>query len=601
MSVRLAIILHFHEPPLVDPAAGRAHLPWVRLRALKDYYGTAALLGLFDGVRITVSLSPSLVQQLERLPEDDYASLALKNPRELTPEEVSFILERFFHDGLTGRLERYAELRRKKESAERFGHQDLRDLQVLSTLAWVHPLAFDSSEELASLRRKGSSFDEDDKRTLFNACSRLVRNVLPALLELDRAGRVELATSAYYHPVLPLLCSPPIPGAPDAVDDAREQLARGRAFHERVFGGLPGGLWPPELAMSEPAFSLIADAGCAWTIADEGSLVGLPCEEVYRVHERDGTAVVFRDRRLSELMASGRRRAGAGAGAAAAAELVSRMLRIGEAVDDAVVTLALDGGRMRGGESLRSLFEHLAKEPRVRTCTVAEAASEGRRALGALKESSWAPAGDFSPWSAQEAWEELFSARRVALGNGSESARDAVLAAEASDWFAAVGDEESPFREEYVALFRAHLERASAHAGPSRVAATGGGLLAAMSYHLDGGFLTVELEPVEGRGAELAQRRIELRFVEPIEARIAVAGLGGEGGRLFACDIEGRPHGRPFGKARLGKLLTLEVPLEALGVSPGNEAAFYLAVVEEEAVAERLPSRGPAWASPGKG
>ncbi len=602
MSVRLAIILHFHEPLLVDPATGRSPLPWVRLRAVKDYYGAIALLRRFGKVRLTVSLTPSLVQQLERLPEDDYAVLALKPPKELTQEEASFVLDHFFHERFVKRSDRYAALRRKHESGDRLGHQDMRDLQVLSTLAWVHPLALDSRKDLASLRRRGSSFYEDDKRVLFDACSELAREILPAFGELGRSGRIELATSAYHHPVLPLLCSPPYPGAPDATDDAREQLARARAFHEKVFGSPPGGLWPPELGLNERAFTTIAESGRGWTIADETSFGGEAREDIYRAHERDGTPVVFRDRRLSDLIAFGYQGIPE---RSAAADLVSRVLRIGGAVDGGIVTLALDGARAwdsHGGyglEFLGSLLEFLTNEPRVRTCTVAEAVSGDRKALGELRESSWAPSGDFSTWSASEAWRDLFSAREKALASGRPHARDAILAAEASDWFAAIKDERTPFREEYVALFRAHLDSAAASAGPSRVLARDGGLLVAMSCRFVEGALEVDVEPAEGREAELSRKRIELRLVEPVEARIAIAGLDGGVGRLFACDIEGRPRGRSFGEARLGKILSLKAPLDAVGAPEGEEAAFYFAIIEEEKVVERLPVRGPAWAAPG--
>ena len=62
---RVAILWHMHQPYYEDLATGEHILPWVRLHALKDYYGMVALLRSFPDVRVTFNLVPSLLVQLE--------------------------------------------------------------------------------------------------------------------------------------------------------------------------------------------------------------------------------------------------------------------------------------------------------------------------------------------------------------------------------------------------------------------------------------------------------------------------------------------------------------------------------------------------------
>ena len=70
MKTRVALLWHMHQPFYQDLVTGEHILPWVRLHALKDYYGMAALLREFPDVRLTFNLVPSLLVQLEAFAED---------------------------------------------------------------------------------------------------------------------------------------------------------------------------------------------------------------------------------------------------------------------------------------------------------------------------------------------------------------------------------------------------------------------------------------------------------------------------------------------------------------------------------------------------
>src|SRR6187431_2450587 len=98
---RVAILWHMHQPFYEDLVTHEHILPWVRLHALKDYYGMVALLREFPAVRMTFNLVPSLLVQLEAFAagraRDRFLDLSLKPADALGAEEIDFILDNFFH------------------------------------------------------------------------------------------------------------------------------------------------------------------------------------------------------------------------------------------------------------------------------------------------------------------------------------------------------------------------------------------------------------------------------------------------------------------------------------------------------------------------
>jgi alpha-amylase/alpha-mannosidase (GH57 family) len=82
---------------------------------------------------------------------------------------------------------------------------------------------------------------------------------IPAFLDrYRRLDNVELIGMGYYHPIFPL-----IPRA-----DWEEQLLRGRAIIEQVFGRAPRGFWPPEMAFSMDLVPTLAKVGYEYVVVD---------------------------------------------------------------------------------------------------------------------------------------------------------------------------------------------------------------------------------------------------------------------------------------------------------------------------------------------
>src|SRR5207302_1389141 len=130
----------------------------------------------------------------------------------------------------------------------------------------------DGDARARALIAKGRGFTEGDKTTLRAVELEILRKVIPEYREAAARGQVELSTSPFYHPILPLLCDTdvylrthPQSRMPRErfrrPEDAVEQLSRAVALHERVFGVRPQGLWPSEGSVSDEIVPLVASAG----------------------------------------------------------------------------------------------------------------------------------------------------------------------------------------------------------------------------------------------------------------------------------------------------------------------------------------------------
>ena len=509
----VAILWHMHQPYYEDLATGEHILPWVRMHALKDYYGMVALLREFPNLKLTFNLVPSLLVQLEAFAEerarDAHLELGLKPVARLTEEDRRRIQAEFFH-APRGRMidahPRYAELLQKRDAGGGYTDADFLDLQVWHKLAWVDPFYLDSDQRVLTLLGKQRGFDEADKLLLREVELEILRRVIPEYAAAAARGQAELSASPFYHPILPLLCDTDIyltthpyasvPRPPfRRPDDAAEQLARARQCHQRLFGRAPVGLWPSEGSVSDATAELAAAAGFTWMATDEAILgrtigrefrrdgsgrVDAP-EPLYRTYAlQTGSseiACVFRDHALSDLI--GFHYSGWDTDAATS-DFVDRLVDAGRRFSaasgggEAVIPVILDGENawehFEGGGRpfLRSLYAKLSSHPELRTVTMAEAAAKPTRTLSGIFPGSWID-GNFFIWIGhaddQRAWRQLREAREMfdrvrgeAAPEERERAFQEILIAEGSDWCWWYGDDHSSEHDlDFDDLFRRHL------------------------------------------------------------------------------------------------------------------------------------------------
>src|SRR5689334_10913794 len=150
-TLRVVILWHQHQPYYKDLVSGQYRLPWVRLHALKDYYGMVKLLDEFPDVHQTFNLVPSLITQIQEYANgaarDPFLEVASKPASELSLDERRFALTYLFQANetqLIRRYPRYLELWEQyrglgfnaDRAAQLLRAQDFTDLQVLSQMAW---------------------------------------------------------------------------------------------------------------------------------------------------------------------------------------------------------------------------------------------------------------------------------------------------------------------------------------------------------------------------------------------------------------------------------------------------------------------------------
>ena len=185
-GIRLLFLWHMHQPYYKDLVSGEYRLPWVRLHALKDYYGMVKLLDEFPAIHQTFNLAPSLMVQIEDYvsghAQDPFLQAAVKPAADLNLPERQFVLEHLFHANLQnmiGRYPRYRELWERFQSlaedlhkaATLFKSNDFTDLQVLSQVAWFDEFWLDDPD-LHELIKKGRDFRFEDQQLV----ERLVGN-----------------------------------------------------------------------------------------------------------------------------------------------------------------------------------------------------------------------------------------------------------------------------------------------------------------------------------------------------------------------------------------------------------------------------------------
>ena len=520
---RVALLWHMHQPLYQDLLTGEHILPWVRLHALKDYWGMVALLREFPPVRVTFNLVPSMLVQLDAFAREEardrHLEIGLKPAEALTEEERAFAVANFFHahgPRMIAPYPRYAELSARRDVAgsqlsargqsSNFSTDDLRDLQVWHKLVWIDPFFVAEDARIQALIAKDRGFTEEDKLALRGAELEVLRRVVPEYRAASERGQVELSTSPFYHPILPLLCDTDVylrthpasrmPREPFRhPEDAAEQLARAVRFHEQLFGSRPRGLWPSEGSVSDAMVPLVADAGFQWMATDEEVLartlsraftrtgdghVDQPdvLYHPYLVGHRDASvACGFRDHTLSDLI--GFTYAGWSANSAAD-DFVHRLVTAGRRFSaatgggEATIFVILDGENAwehyegQGRPFLRALYAQLASHPELRTVTMSEACAGATERLPSIFPGSWIN-GDFYIWIGHpddhRAWGQLADARR-ALNDVTpdlpaaavDRAREEILIAEGSDWFWWYGDDHSSDHDlEFDELFRRHV------------------------------------------------------------------------------------------------------------------------------------------------
>lgn len=534
-KLNVALLWHQHQPLYRELGhanpRGSYTQPWVRLHAIRDYYAMAHLLLEHPTLHLTINLTPVLLSQIldytEQGATDRALELTLTPAERLTPDERADVLATFFDAHWHNQIfphPRYKELFTQRRDGQPFTSQDVRDLQMWFNLAWFAKEFRDGAVQLATgesttvshFVAQGRGYTTADVDAMLEEQMKILRAVIPLHRQLQERGQLEISTTPFYHPILPLLVdtdgasvdrpgqSVPTPRFAHP-EDAAAQVALAVAQYERLLGRPPHGMWPAEGAVSQLVLPLFARSGIRWIATDRGVLArsgrwGYDADDPdvlcqpYRAEQGDAqVSVFFRDTWLADHIGFHYQLYDDYETAARAFldEIKNRFARRMSGDEDRVLTVVLDGENAWGAYRddarpfLHALYGLLERDSELRTVTFGEyldgnirrglrphPAAEHRR-VHELHAGSWidepgsAPGVDMGTWigEAEEnrAWSLLAQARDDLARSGASAtiasdAFRAVYAAEGSDWFWWFGaDHDSGNDAAFDDMFRRHL------------------------------------------------------------------------------------------------------------------------------------------------
>lgn len=536
MSARPKLYLnlywHMHQPDYRDTVTGEYMLPWTYLHAIKDYTDMAHHLEANPQARATFNFVPVLLDQLEdyclqfetgNIRDPLLALLAEPNLSDITPQQCTLIVDSCFknhHEKMLAPFEHYQKLHNiyrvlEAECESAFTYmspQYKADLLVWYHLAWTGESVRRHSQLVRDLMEKGTLFTLQDRLDLFNLIGELISDLVPRYKKLQDDGQIELTTTPYYHPILPLLLDfrstrdalpyaplPHNPHYPGGRQRAEAHIEEAHASHERRFGKRSAGMWPAEGGVSHASLSLMAQHGVQWAATGEGVLAN----SLYKSHDSteqlsrpeylyrpyrvtDGTYDIvcfFRDEQLSDKIGFEYSKFHA---SDAVSDFVSALEQIhssNESSNHAVVSVILDGENAweyypyNGYYFLTELYEALSGHPDIEMLSASDIVSRMREGsqielptLPAVAAGSWVY-GSFSTWigspDKNQGWDLLCEAKKTydrvmqteTLSPEQRLACERQLAiCEGSDWFWWFGDYNSALSvESFDRLYRRNL------------------------------------------------------------------------------------------------------------------------------------------------
>jgi len=522
----VAFVWHQHQPLYKSPTIGKYRLPWVRLHGIKDYLDLVLLLAQFPSLHQTVNLSPSLIVQLQEYIDgtayDPYLELTLTPVGTMGRSQKQFIIDHFFdahHATMVEPYARYAQLLAQKKQKgsdwclENWTDYDFSDLLAWHNLTWFDPWFRERDRQIQAWFERGQGFNLSDRQLIYSKQREILSRIMPTHRAMQEQGQIELTTTPYTHPILPLLADSQVGrvAVPQMLlpglrfrweNDISLHLEKAKQIYRDHFGTEPRGLWPSEQSVSPAILPYVSRYGFQWLISDEAVLgwslgqyfrrdefgnISQPelLYQPYRLETMNGDlAIVFRDHRLSDLIGfsySSMSAKGATDHLLAYLKNIHTTWQTEQAQGSDrpwLVTIALDGENCweyyanDGKDFLETLYSSMANQDWLKLVTVSEFISEfppqDKIPPHQLHSGSWIDA-NFTTWIGDpvknRAWELLAEARQV-LANHPEATQENnpevwehLFAAEGSDWFWWFGEGHSSDHDQiFDQLFREHLQ-----------------------------------------------------------------------------------------------------------------------------------------------
>lgn len=513
--LEITFLWHMHQPYYKNIETNKFVLPWVRLHAVKDYYDMAAILDNYPAIKQNFNLVPSLLLQIEEYlsgTTDIFMDLSLKSVEVLTESERVFILYNFFManwETMVFPYPRYSYLLKKrgenshpdeiKKIHKLFSVDEMRDLQMWFNLTWIDPIFMDMYPELDRLKKKAELFTEEEVKYVIQQQLEIMKLIIPKYKQLQDRGQIEISTTPFYHPILPLLCNSDsakisMPGLSldfnySHADDADMQIKKAITYYIEKFGKVPSGMWPSEGSVSPEVMGILAKNGIKWAATDEEILkesmnlekAKLDKDAIYKpyyVNTPSGIVnMVFRSHYLSDLIGFTYQSWNP---KEAADHFIKELYNIKNHLDDKrhAVNVILDGEncweyyKNDGNDFLNELYVALSTNSDFKTVTINELTNDydNIQEIYHLYSGSWIN-HDFHIWIGHEddktSWKLLKQVRddlvKWQLLNPMATEKlkrawESIYTAEGSDWNWWYGDDHSSKNDtEFDNLYRLHL------------------------------------------------------------------------------------------------------------------------------------------------
>ena len=519
-KLSLAIYWHMHQP--VYEIEGTYLMPWSRLHAIKDYLDMILFLEKYPKLKLNFDFVPGLIDSLLDYAngcQDIHSELTLTDTANMTEEEKSFVLNNFFSpkfETMIYKSENYKELYQKRFATDscnpdEFSNEEISDLMALFNLVWIDPIHYQRYPRLQELWNKQYNYTLNDRIEIINIHREIIKNIIPTYKKYLEEGRIELTTSPYYHPILPILtgwkpgtktdlCTEGLPTSLNMLNDAKIQVKKALDRMEEVFGVRPKGMWSPELCIDAKTLSLFAKEGIKWTLSDESILSSSINFEfvrdfkgnlndpyhllkVYEYKARTASIdVIFRDRSIPNLINF--EYAGIDS-QIAASDLYNKIKVIQDKLlvspdETHLLTIALDGENCwenyqnDGNDFLDNLYSTIENDDSIETVVISDYLEndKNKKTLSKISPGSWIDQS-FKYWIGEptknKAWKHLKDTKELldnTLKHGKNKdlshiskAHEELLIAEGSDWFWWYGEPNNSGQDfVFDYMFREHLK-----------------------------------------------------------------------------------------------------------------------------------------------
>ena len=508
-----------HQPDYRDIVTNEYVLPWTYLHAIKDYSDMAFHLEANPAARVSFNFVPILLEQLEDYSEqfrlnhirDPLLALLVEaDLADISHEQCHLIVQSCFkshHEKMLSPFPHYQRLLQIYRLLETMACNDefhyltaqyKADLLVWYHLAWCGESLRRDSKVVQALMAKGVLFTLEERQQLFSVIAETVSQLIPRYKSLMDSQQIEISTTPYYHPILPLLLDfkstldampdAPLPENAEYTGGQKRAIAHvvsAKKSHALRFGEEPRGMWPAEGGVSHEALSLMAEHGVEWAATGQAVLANSLVKsqlsadnkdeylyQPYRVtNGKNDILCFFRDDQLSDKIGFEYAKMNA---ADAVIDFIQTLERIQQANGSdskqaKIVSVILDGENAweyypyNGYYFLSELYAALSSHPDIKMTTFSDivdlyqSREYKRHGLSApvlpqVAAGSWVY-GTFSTWIGSKdknlAWDLLCEAKRAYDEVLSKTDLDArQLAAcerqlaicEGSDWFWWFGD-----------------------------------------------------------------------------------------------------------------------------------------------------------------